>query len=54
MTGERTLPVLEAAHIRPYADDDEHALFNGLLLRSDVHKMFDLGYITVDQCRRIE
>ena len=48
MTGERTLPVLEAAHIRPYADGGEHSLSNGLLLRSDLHKLFDLGYVTVD------
>jgi putative restriction endonuclease len=48
MTSERTLPVLEAAHIRPYADGGEHALSNGLLLRSDLHTLFDLGYVTVD------
>lgn len=48
MTSERTLPVLEAAHIRPFADGGEHALSNGLLLRSDLHKLFDLGYVTVD------
>lgn len=48
MTAERTLPVLEAAHIRPYARGGEHALSNGLLLRSDLHKLFDLGYVTVD------
>jgi len=48
MTSERTLPVLEAAHIRPFAKGGEHALSNGLLLRSDLHKLFDLGYVTVD------
>jgi putative restriction endonuclease len=48
MTSERTLPVLEAAHIRPYANGGEHALSNGLLLRSDLHTLFDLGYVTVD------
>jgi putative restriction endonuclease len=48
MTSERTLPVLEAAHIRPFAEGGEHALSNGLLLRSDLHKLFDLGYMTVD------
>jgi putative restriction endonuclease len=48
MTSERTLPVLEAAHIRPFAQGGEHALSNGLLLRSDLHKLFDLGYMTVD------
>ena len=48
MSSERTLPVLQAAHIRPYAVGGEHALSNGLLLRSDLHTLFDLGYITVD------
>ena len=48
MTSERTLPVLEAAHIRPYAKDGKHELSNGLLLRSDLHKLFDLGYVSVD------
>jgi putative restriction endonuclease len=48
ITSERTLPVLEAAHIRPYVKDGLHELSNGLLLRSDLHKLFDLGYITVD------
>lgn len=48
MTSERTLPVLEAAHIRPYGKGGEHALSNGLLLRSDLHTLFDLGYVTVD------
>jgi putative restriction endonuclease len=48
MTNERTLPVLQAAHIRPYAKGGEHALSNGLLLRSDLHTLFDLGYLTVD------
>jgi putative restriction endonuclease len=48
MTSERTLPVLEAAHIRPYSEGGEHALSNGLLLRSDLHTLFDMGYVSVD------
>jgi len=48
MTGEKTLPVLQAAHIKPYASGGAHALDNGLLLRSDLHTLFDLGYVTVD------
>lgn len=48
MTAEKTLPVLEAAHIRPYSEGGEHELSNGLLLRSDLHKLFDKGYLTVD------
>lgn len=47
VTREHSLPVLEAAHIKPYADGGEHAIRNGLLLRSDIHKLFDLGYVTV-------
>lgn len=47
VTGERTLPVLDAAHIRPYAEGGEHAVTNGLLLRRDIHRLFDLGYVTV-------
>ncbi|MEO6990581.1 MAG: HNH endonuclease [Candidatus Baltobacteraceae bacterium] len=47
VTGERTLPVLEAAHIRPFASEGPHALENGIFLRSDIHALFDLGYLTV-------
>lgn len=47
VTGEHSLPVLEAAHIRPYADGGEHSVANGLLLRSDVHRLYDRGYVTV-------
>lgn len=47
ITGERTLPVLEAAHIRPYSQAGPHQVDNGLLLRSDLHTLFDRGYITV-------
>jgi putative restriction endonuclease len=48
MTSERTLPALEAAHIQRYSCGGEHSLSNGLLLRSDLHKLFDLGYVTVN------
>lgn len=47
ITRERTLPALEAAHIRPYADGGEHEASNGLLLRRDIHSLFDDGYVTV-------
>jgi len=53
LTGEKTLPVLEAAHIKPYADSGPHRTSNGLLLRSDLHILFDRGFITVDEDRRI-
>lgn len=47
VTGERTLPVLDAAHIRPYAELGPHRLENGLLFRKDLHALFDAGYVTV-------
>jgi putative restriction endonuclease len=47
ITGENTLPTLEAAHIKPYAEDGPHDVRNGLLLRSDFHKLFDIGLVTV-------
>jgi putative restriction endonuclease len=54
ITGERTLPVLEAGHIKPYSLVMRHEVSNGLLLRADLHNLFDEGYITVDpQDRRI-
>ncbi|HEX6956413.1 MAG TPA: HNH endonuclease [Ferrovibrio sp.] len=52
VTGEKTLPILDAAHIRPYADGGPHDIRNGLLLRTDVHRLFDLGYVTVDNAYR--
>ncbi len=47
ITGEHSLPALEAAHIKPYNESGPHAVNNGLLLRSDIHRLFDRGYITV-------
>ncbi len=47
ITGERTLPALEAAHIKPYNQEGSHQIANGILLRSDIHRLFDRGYVTV-------
>jgi putative restriction endonuclease len=52
VTREHSLPVLEAAHIRPYAETGEHATTNGLLLRADIHKLYDRGYVTVTEDHR--
>nr|WP_294810180.1 HNH endonuclease [uncultured Sphingomonas sp.] len=49
VSGEKTLPILDAAHIQAYGDGGEHALSNGLLLRTDIHRLFDLGYVTVTE-----
>jgi putative restriction endonuclease len=47
ITREKALPVLQAAHIRPVAEGGQHEVSNGLLLRSDVHTLFDRGYVTI-------
>ena len=54
ISGEKTLPVLEAAHIKPYALQGTHIVSNGLLLRSDMHKLFDNGYLTVTPEYKVE
>lgn len=54
ISGERTLPALEAAHIKDYAKSGPNRIENGLLLRSDIHKLFDAGYVTVTPERRVE
>jgi putative restriction endonuclease len=47
VTREKALPVLQAAHIKPVAEGGQHQVDNGLLLRSDIHALFDRGYVTV-------
>lgn len=47
VTGEHSLPVLDSAHIQPYANGGPHEVSNGLLLRADLHRLYDRGYVTV-------
>lgn len=54
ITGERTMPVLQAAHIKPFSDNGPYAPSNGLFLRSDMHALFDRGYITVTPQLKVE
>ncbi|MFI5159097.1 MAG: HNH endonuclease [Sphingobacteriales bacterium] len=54
ISGEKTLPVLEAAHIQAYSELGPHLISNGILLRSDLHKLFDGGYITITTDYKIE
>src|SRR6056297_4310427 len=53
ITGEKTLPVLDASHIKPYGKDGPHRTSNGLLLRQDMHNLFDRGYMTIDEDYKI-
>lgn len=53
VTGDRVIHVLEASHIQPFAVGGPHLVRNGLLLRSDLHTLFDRGYITVTPDHRL-
>lgn len=49
-----TIPeILEAAHIQPYISKDSNHIQNGLLLRSDIHRLFDNNLICIDANYRI-
>ncbi|WP_193312965.1 HNH endonuclease [Georgenia subflava] len=47
VTGTAEEAVLEAAHISPYRGEHTNVVANGLLLRSDIHTLFDLHLLTV-------
>ncbi|MFF4432013.1 HNH endonuclease [Streptomyces sp. NPDC001513] len=47
-TGPMPAAVLDAAHLYSYADQAKHHESGGLLLRKDVHRLFDLGEIAID------
>lgn len=47
-TGRAPAAVLEAAHLYSYAKAGEHRQHGGLLMRRDLHRLFDLGLIAVD------
>lgn len=48
ISGCTLVEVLEAAHITPYMGPDTNKVKNGLLLRADIHTLFDLGLISID------
>ena len=52
VTNEHSLVVLDAAHVKPYAAGGKHDVRNGLALRTDLHKLLDRGYVTVDEQMR--
>jgi hypothetical protein len=53
LTQCRTLWVLEAAHISPYRGVRTNAVSNGLLLRADVHTLFDLALIAIEPSKLV-
>lgn len=53
ITGCKVVDLLEAAHIRPHAEEPNYNMTNGLLLRADIHTLFDIGLLAVDSRFRI-
>lgn len=49
VTGTSFPPVLEAAHIVPYMGEKTNHVTNGILLRADIHTLFDLGLLGINQ-----
>ena len=48
VSGCAVTEVLQAAHIRPVKASGNHSVQNGVLLRADLHNLFDRGLLTID------
>ncbi|OLT44652.1 hypothetical protein BJF86_11915 [Serinicoccus sp. CNJ-927] len=48
VTGTRFAPALDAAHISPYKGMQSNEVRNGLILRKDVHRLFDLDLLALE------
>ena len=48
VTGCSILDIVEAAHINPYRGENDHHISNGLLLRADIHTLFDLDLLGIN------
>lgn len=53
ITGCQVLPLLEAAHITPYLGPHTNDISNGILLRADLHSLWDLGLLALDPTSRV-
>lgn len=48
ITGCNILEILDAAHIYPYRGEKDNQISNGILLRTDIHKLFDKYLLSID------
>ena len=48
VTGEKLDAVIEAAHISPYDGNKSNDISNGLLLRVDIHRLFDKNLLAIE------
>ena len=54
VTGETIPELLQAAHIQDYYNKNSNHIQNGLLLRIDIHKLFDSGLLYIEETNRDE
>ena len=54
VTGPQPSHALEAAHLYSYAEAGVHKEHGGLLLRRDVHRLFDLGFLAVTSDQKVD
>lgn len=48
VTGACPSEPLEAAHVLPFATHETHSVDEGLLLRTDIHRLFDAGNLAIN------
>lgn len=53
LSGEKALPLLKPSHIKPLSQQGPNSLNNGILLRSDLHRLFNMGYISITDSYRV-
>jgi len=53
ISGCQIVEVLEAAHIVPHKHKVDYSVANGILLRADLHTLFDLNLIKIDESGRV-
>ena len=53
ISGCTVMAIIEAAHIWPYRGEEDNHVENGLLLRADLHTLYDLNLIGIDEELRI-
>jgi hypothetical protein len=53
VTGFDAVESLDAAHIYPYRGPASNHVTNGLVLRADIHRLFDRGAFTFDELKHL-
>jgi hypothetical protein len=48
VTNSHVADILDACHVKPYSDFRDYAINNGILLRTDIHTLFDLGLVKIN------